>query len=444
LDFQKKYLTEMRDLQKNFENFKKKTYEEFNQLRKSKEEAVIRKNFYKDSFQKLKEEKDTSENYYRDSYQALKSKLENVKTMVKNNELLRNQLDLSKSEINFLKMKISKLENVQTYLINSNTNNNDNMISPINNLQIDMNYLSDVNEITSNNMENLYSNKSSEIVNYNSLNQIKKIDQTSNILNIFSPPGTVKKTNLMQGFESQNEKKNNFYSYNKESLEENLYKAIDLKKAHENIKDLENSLRSMNEENENLKGKLDNVISSINTPNIERTEESQRYKFNTPNYKTDRNIKKTPTRIKIDKNFTTLTYEEENQNNNQNPVILHSGSFAKKTEIKRTRDLTPPQYRMKESLAQLVETKELIKTSNNALTSNKNSVRSSHRRDISIPCASVTSSRALSKDSFKDEVIEIQNTIEDEIIEFPLQLKIKGRIKKVNSNTSQSSISRKK
>lgn len=49
-------------------------------------------------------------------------------------------------------------------------------------------------------------------------------------------------------------------------LEENTSKIIDLKKAQMKIKEMEDCLKSMNEENDNLKGKLGNVISHLTTP----------------------------------------------------------------------------------------------------------------------------------------------------------------------------------
>ncbi len=49
-------------------------------------------------------------------------------------------------------------------------------------------------------------------------------------------------------------------------IDDSPSKIIDLKKAHLKIREMEECLKTMNEENDNLKGKLGNVISNINTP----------------------------------------------------------------------------------------------------------------------------------------------------------------------------------
>jgi len=118
MEFQKKYLTEMRELQKSFEDFKIKTYEEMKILRKQKEEANRKANIYQQNFERIKVEWDQNEGMYRENYRSMKNKLDSFKIFIKNNEILKNQLELSKSEISFLKLKVSKLESSEKNLHN--------------------------------------------------------------------------------------------------------------------------------------------------------------------------------------------------------------------------------------------------------------------------------------------------------------------------------------
>jgi len=116
IEFQKKYLTEMRELQKSFEEFKIKTYEEMKILRKQKDEANKKANLYQQNLEWLRIEWEQNEGMYRENYRSMKNKLDSFKIFIKNNEILKNQLELSKSEVAFLKLKVSKLENSEKNL----------------------------------------------------------------------------------------------------------------------------------------------------------------------------------------------------------------------------------------------------------------------------------------------------------------------------------------
>ncbi len=313
IEFQKRYLNEMRVLQKNFEDFKFKTYEEFNILKKKEEEALYKANFYKENFEKLKDSSEQTENLYKSNYMALKHKLENFKSVIKNNEVLKNQLELSKSEINFLKMKISKLESVQGYLFN-----NDNL---------ELNYFTEPEIIRSTilnrtNLNNKSKDKSSEIVNYD------------NFPNFLSPNALKKfpgiQFNEVENVLEQEELGNKIY--NMETLDENLYKVIDLKKAHLKIKEMEECLRSMNDENESLKEKLEYACS---------------YKIQEDN--SDKNLKNLSPQKKIDNeeeykcyeslnnipfSQQTITYDQEVLKNNlpPTPSVKNLYNFTKSNQ----------------------------------------------------------------------------------------------------------------
>lgn len=118
LEFQKNYITEMQELQKSFEEFKVKTNEEIKILRKQKEEATKKLSLYQQSFDRIKIEWEQNENIYRENYRSMRNKLDSFKIFIKNNEILKNQLDLSRSEIAFLKLKITKLESSEKKMQN--------------------------------------------------------------------------------------------------------------------------------------------------------------------------------------------------------------------------------------------------------------------------------------------------------------------------------------
>lgn len=441
IDFQKKYLQEMKELQKAFEDFKKKTYEEFKVLKKAKEEAITRANYYKENYENLKNNEKIS--------------FKKEKDTQTNN--LKSQLENSKSEINFLKQKINKLENfektVQTYLnnmsmasgngnlncINNNNNSqcrcrsNNNLNTPLyhlqthtpndklsmQNIQVDMNYLTEGGE-SAYTRNVLFSNKSSDIVNYENCmtgqgcNNYKSENHPANI---FSPPGTTKGGILIQDYEELSE--NLYQKFNKDSLEENLYKVIDLKKAHQKIKEMEDCLKSMNDENENLKGKLGYVISNINTPSHTGS--------NTPNTHGAGSVKRKG------KTFSMQIFEDSNK-----PYLDSKTSL----DLRDLRDLTPPVSKSRENKNQKVSQKEpqkeFKKETHNTLKTHK-SVKSMIPNNISNTISNSLISYRKSNHNSNDEEIEVQETLDDNIFEFPLQLKIKGKIKKITTNSCRKS-----
>lgn len=458
IDFQKKYLNEMKDLQKTFEDFKLKTYEEFKAYKKQKDEANARTNFYKENYEKLKEDLQYNENMYNN----LKDKFGNIKNILKTNEMLKNQLDISKSEINFLKTKIAKLENALNYPIQENSKDkNEGLI--LQNLQIDnMNYLTEgVNESYKN---NLYSNKSTDIVNFET--KYNRHGYGGNFikseLDLFSPPSTTKQittdhclSNNNQNLKSVQKNFNiEFSKNNYPSLEENLYKAIDLKKAHQKIKKMEDCLKSMNEENENLKSKLGSVInnlSNINTPSYTShsnqtvatnqnppTIENLNYHLTTVNIPSGNNTNtnsyvNSKKNFKKKKTYSTQIFEDCNKLK-LNTSNLSENCFSKINEEvvsqppshrKITRELTPT---LVESNPNLIDKKSNVYT--------LKSVRDQEKKNDE-------DKRKLKNKSFvslniKNEEVDGEDTIDDNIIEFPLQLKIKGKIKKITANTAKS------
>ncbi len=177
IEFQKKYLTEMRELQKSFEEFKIKTYDEMKILRKQKEEANKKANLFQHNFERLKLEWDQNESMYRENYRSMKNKLESFKIFIKNNEILKNQLELSKTEISFLKLKVSKLEssekNLHNILLEKSVITNPNIINA--NFSQTNNFTEGYNGTDS--RSNYYTNKSNiDYINYDMPSQYNACD----------------------------------------------------------------------------------------------------------------------------------------------------------------------------------------------------------------------------------------------------------------------------
>ncbi len=507
IEFQKKYLNEMRVLQKNFEDFKFKTYEEFNILKKKEEEALYKANFYKENFEKLKDSSEQTENLYKSNYLALKCKLENFKSVIKNNEVLKNQLELSKSEINFLKMKISKLESVQGYFFN-----NDN---------IEINYYTEPELARSSflnptPLNNKSKDKSSEIVNYD------------NFPNFLSPnaykkfPGIqFNDTETLIGKEEPANKSNKIY--NMDTLDENLYKVIDLKKAHLKIKEMEECLRSMNDENESLKEKLEYACSYKIQENRDHDQDNLALKNLSPEKKIghDEEYKCDDSLNNIPFSQQTITYDQEILKNNLPPTpsvknlynftksnqstpICHDikkGLSFSKTSSEDGKNVyqknnfsepSPPLNSVQS--ATFFKPEKKISENSHKKYSNIYNKKSSNQEFIDIPHSghysyklesnhkgnSIYSTEVPSgsgKDKIKNENFKTKNncnfgnnlqktlnfqplnntsnnsqefnyecmsrqsnendTSNDNIIEFPLQLKIKGKLKKMTSNSNK-------
>jgi hypothetical protein len=445
VEFQKKYLNEMKDLQKAFEDFKMQTYEEFKILQKAKEDAIKNANYYKDSYDRLKDENDQTEGLYKDNFKLLKSKVESMKILVKNNEVLKTQLEVSKSEINFLKSKVDKLENMQGLL---NTNGDlGNFINNINNLnnfnhtpqhssykkhsnhemsnyeknllsgggsnnrnlqhiQTEMNYLTEGGDSIIRN--NLFSNKSSDIVNY------QNFSHTGSILSPHTArtdPRTVSPIPL--GHDNSN-----FYTDRKalSVLDDNTYKVIDLKKAHQKIKEMEDCLKSMNNENENLKDKLGSVISNMSHVDMNLNQSSRKSSQNTPVVSEANSMNSARLLCTPNKRRASNIDKEE---------IKYSASF-RNTRESHHRDLTPPV--VKSSFNQ----NNHFYTLRNAPPEEKTSYRDYYNNAVSNRRESNKQIPTKSRCSSEDD-LDLQDTIDDNIIEFPLQLKIKGKIKKIST-----------
>lgn len=97
---------------------------------------------------------------------------------------------------------------------------------------------------------------------------------------------------------------------------------IDLHKAHLKIKEMEECLKTMNQENDNLKGKLGNVISHMGTPQDNKTENNNNF-INNENLKA-KNKRKTTSSVINNNTLDDLRNKFRNSNTNcQNLPFLN-------------------------------------------------------------------------------------------------------------------------
>lgn len=73
---------------------------------------------YKDAYKKLKEEHYNSENKHKENDFANQHKLDNYKDLLKGNESLKNDLELTRNEIKYLKNQVYELEKSDKMLKN--------------------------------------------------------------------------------------------------------------------------------------------------------------------------------------------------------------------------------------------------------------------------------------------------------------------------------------
>jgi len=484
VEFKKRYIDEMKELQKSFENFKSKTYAEFKAIKKAKEEALEKYNNYQVINEKLKaqnEEKD----------KKCMEFLQETKILKRTNEHLISQLENSKSEFDLLRTKLEKIEKM---FLNSNTNISNNIITAssyksIQFIHSDMNTLSkdehlDKKEKDSSKLKHRRQlSKYSDLVNYenntnnnlknkstiNRQNEINKLSNsnTGNIDGYGSPSDINYDTEEDQDSHVNKLKEklstnNGDYLRKNSSLDQNLYKAIDLKRAHEKIKKMEESLQYMNDENENLRGKLGYVINNItnmnNVPvghdsmkrkyskqailyksdflngnnincNYDNANDDQKSKFKLQNFSVNKsqNISPSVTKIKRIKNYSTEIYEsmqrQLNEEDDKKQRELSSNRISKfKHNSSKENSEKNGSYRNK--LANSIQVTPFVYDEKKKI---------SNFRDIS-PGEKQENSGKNKNSNFSIVNGDRNNESEsndDRIIEVPLQIKIKGKLRKI-------------
>ena len=109
IEYQKKYLSEMKELQATFEDFKIKAYAEFKKLKGQREEEKAKVVNLQNLLAQTQKENELNETNIKETESMFKSKAENIKQLVKANEILKIEVDNAKKEIDYLKHQVSIL-----------------------------------------------------------------------------------------------------------------------------------------------------------------------------------------------------------------------------------------------------------------------------------------------------------------------------------------------
>lgn len=116
MEFQRRYLDEMKELQSTFEDFKVKAYAEFKNLKYQREEERAKCRNLQDMLENYRREYEFNESNIKETENHFKSRLDNIRTLVKTNEILKIELDNCKKEINYLQLQVNKLESSEKRL----------------------------------------------------------------------------------------------------------------------------------------------------------------------------------------------------------------------------------------------------------------------------------------------------------------------------------------
>ena len=476
IEFKKKYIDEMKELQKSFENFKSKTYNEFKILKKTKEEALEKSKYFQECYEKVKSQNESIQKRFLENCQE-------SKIILKTTDNLMGQLENKKLEYNLLK---NKLEKIESMLIKTNFNNSSNNIitgssyKSIKFIQSEMNTLT--KEEISTSKEKEFSNmkhsrqtsRCSDLVNYevpnnrqpntNSINnqtdnmKISRSNLQGTSKNVYDQIAGV--SNSHSDYEDDLEKSDNIKReklgsiYNKSESGDNLFKTIHLKQAHDKIKEMSESLKYMNDENESLRGKLGYVISNMN--NMNNLSVSHR-NFSPKKFSDDLSRNTNSESNKLNGKTPCQSFEENNKKqqvkfssaDNSNKFSSQSSAVVKpkrgknySTEIyedmqrhlEKERDFIPSMSKSKQLNSR---SNKISQEKDNGINRNKlansiqitpfvysEKVKGSNIRNLS------PGERTEDSDMKKKMIID-NDSIDDRIIEFPLQIKIKGKIRKI-------------
>jgi hypothetical protein len=482
IEFQKKYLNEMRDLQKNFENFRNKTYNEFKNLKQSKHEATEKANFYKEQLEKVKYQNEIN----KENFIKMQKIYEESKKVIKTNHILTNELELSKAEIIHWKTQMLKLEK-ELLSRRSHINDLDNKIT-IKNSDSNFIYLKDGIEYSEGRdlKEGLMSG-------FNSKQNIKSF-------NVFSQPGS---TSIIGGPTiNRNSNIGNIADNTNSSIyntEEALQsRNLEIQRAHQKMKEIEDCLYEMNNEANKAKSirfqsenyvnlethqsdfesnsncnynsnthkslrdtlktarggqtnsfnKLENIINQNNNLSI-----SDKFKNTNRNLDDNSNSEKNRKNLLMKNSklkqstYSAEIFDDSNYGNNDNNEIVNQYDSVNKKHVKEVlsnsafiiRDKSKGQadinFNTKKSFV-ISNISPKPKDDNNTkiinLKANFNKLSLSESNNFVKVIGNEDDDKSENQES-NIYYEEPQETCDDNIIEFPLQLKIKGKIKRIST-----------
>lgn len=109
IEYQKKYLSEMKELQSTFEEFKVKAYSEFKKLKSQREEEKSKAQYYQNLLIQCQKENELNESNIKETENLFRSKADNIRQLVKANEILKIEVENCKTEIEYLRHQVLTL-----------------------------------------------------------------------------------------------------------------------------------------------------------------------------------------------------------------------------------------------------------------------------------------------------------------------------------------------
>lgn len=182
-EYQKRYYSDVLELQKTFDDFKNKTSTEFKKLKAQRDEEKKKALYFEELYNNLLAEYEMNESSIKESEIVFKNKTENIKNLIKSNEILKIEVENLQSEIEILKYKL-KVSNDKEKKLQSIAMESNFMNSKLDELGLNVNSILDL------------SSSNISLKNSNAFN--KKYNIKSSISNIVN-------SNLNNNFISKNE-----------------------------------------------------------------------------------------------------------------------------------------------------------------------------------------------------------------------------------------------
>lgn len=108
----------MKELQVTFQDFKVKAYAEFKKLKNQREEEKTKVNYLNSLLSQYQKENELNESNIKETESMFRSKADNIKQLVKANEILKIEIENNRNEIEYLRHQISSLSEKERKLQN--------------------------------------------------------------------------------------------------------------------------------------------------------------------------------------------------------------------------------------------------------------------------------------------------------------------------------------
>lgn len=187
-EYQKRYYSDVLELQKTFDDFKNKTSAEFKKLKAQRDEEKKKALYFEELYNNLLAEYEMNESSIKESEMVFKNKTENIKNLIKSNEILKIEVENLQSEVEILKYKL-KVSNDKEKKLQSIAMESNFMNSKLDELGLNVNSILDLSSsnisIKNSNAFNKKNLMKTNIVSTN-INSKIKVENQNNMNNLNS------------------------------------------------------------------------------------------------------------------------------------------------------------------------------------------------------------------------------------------------------------------